>query len=491
MLGEATDHFAQSDVDEMNKALENAEGQSKSLAGDGSRSFPGHGAANLGGLLSRVPGASSLCRQAEDLERSSQEQEQANTRAGHNYGSTSQSTTFAGPPGSVGGPPGPGIPGTSPTFDPAKTASQIYPILEFRDKVVKMLAATIERIPGLEALVEKITDTLTVFVLSLLAPFIRPIIDTVSKQLKAGSSSVVDASGKHQYEPWTDPHCSDPTHSLLSKDHFSNILNEPAGNVAAAILQYVAPRVIHAWEHVDIPVEEVLNDVSRVFHHPAIRDPRCEIQRTMYEVVERWAHAQPNRGADLERVLSSDGVRAGRNHKGSDNDNTHEHGGLPAIGSIFSSAPHKTSGTPWDLLKKLGKSTGLTREAEFESNEAAYGTHGRFDASRPLTGPSQQDHNPPYGYSAAPEAPSYHYDQSQQQHPYGADSVQFNSYQSSGYDAQQQPWAENPGAYPPQQQQPQYDQNPYVLPPPQQQPFGYGGGPPGQGGQYYGGGGGY
>ena len=77
--------------------------------------------------------------------------------------------------------------------------------------MVRLVNATIEKIPGLEALVEKISETLTLFILSLLAPYIRPIINAVSAQLKAGSGGVIDASGRHQYEPWTDPHCSDPT----------------------------------------------------------------------------------------------------------------------------------------------------------------------------------------------------------------------------------------------------------------------------------------
>lgn len=90
-------------------------------------------------------------------------------------------------------------------------------ILEFRDKVVKLVNVTIEKIPGLEALVEKISEILTLFVLSLLAPYIRPIINAVSAQLKAGSGGVIDASGEHQYEPWTDPHCSDPTRTCFSE----------------------------------------------------------------------------------------------------------------------------------------------------------------------------------------------------------------------------------------------------------------------------------
>lgn len=85
----------------------------------------------------------------------------------------------------------------SPDFDPIKTAKQIYPILEFRDKVVRAINNTIAKIPGLEALVEKISETLTVFILSLLAPFIRPIIEAVSKTLKDGSSTVVEARYCH------------------------------------------------------------------------------------------------------------------------------------------------------------------------------------------------------------------------------------------------------------------------------------------------------
>ena len=106
---------------------------------------------------------------------------------------------------------------------------------------MKAINATIAKIPGLEALVEKISETITLFILSLLAPFIRPVIDKVSEALKTGSSGVINASKNQQFGPWNDPSCTDPTHSMLSKDHFSNILNPCAGRVAATILQYVTP----------------------------------------------------------------------------------------------------------------------------------------------------------------------------------------------------------------------------------------------------------
>ena len=187
----------------MNIALKDAQAQEASSA-VASRSFLGGsdgGAGVMTGLLKQVPGAGALVQQAEELQRASQAQERMVESSTGQYAyndsrAAQPGTTFQGPPGSTGGPPGPGIPGMSPNFDPQKVAKQIYPILEFRDKVVKLVSATIEKIPGLEALVEKITETVTLFVLSLLAPFIRPVIEAVSKQLKAGSTTVVDASGK-------------------------------------------------------------------------------------------------------------------------------------------------------------------------------------------------------------------------------------------------------------------------------------------------------
>jgi hypothetical protein len=245
VLGEATDHFTQTEVEEMDLALlgaEKTQKQSGGGGGDGQRGLFGSSSSSgsdFVSLLSQVPGmGGGLASTARDLQAQSaaQEYENSNQRS-----RASGNTSFNAPPGSQGGPPGPGVPGMSPDFDPVKTAAKIYPILEFRDKVVRAINNTIAKIPGLESLVEKISETLTVFILSLLAPFVRPIIDAVSDSLKKGSSTVVEASANSQYEPWNDPRCTDPTHSMLSKDHFSNVLNSCAGKVASSILQYVTP----------------------------------------------------------------------------------------------------------------------------------------------------------------------------------------------------------------------------------------------------------
>ncbi|KAA6407711.1 MAG: hypothetical protein FRX48_08549 [Lasallia pustulata] len=394
VLGEATDHFAQTEVDELNKALGDAQTQTKGSSGDAGRGFGGSGrdVANLTSLLSQVPGAGGLCQQAEQLRAQADAQEKRTAgdvaRATNTFGDD-RPPSFAGPPGAPGGPPGPGIPGWE-TFDPVKTASQIYPILEFRDKVVKAISLTLEKIPGLEALVEKITETVTLFVLSLLAPYIRPIINAVSNQLKTGSSTVIDASGKQQFGPWQDPTCSDPTHSMLSKDHFSNVLNEPAGQVASTILQYVAPRIIYAWQHPDIPVEQVLADVTRVFHHPAIRDAHCELHRNMFDTVHHWAQSLPDRGACLHDILSSEGVRQGRNHKGD------------------SSNPNTTTHPP-SAPRQPGPPPRRTPSAA-DSIAAAYpGTLTSYDNTRPPTGPSSA-YESAFPSPAPPPLQHYHQD---------------------------------------------------------------------------------
>ena len=465
----------------MDFALKEAEAQNKTSA-DGSRNIAAPSQlTSMTDMLSSIPGAGDLAQQARHLQAQSDAQER------------DTALKFEGPPSSQEGTPGSNVPGTN--IDPSKTVAQIYPILEFRDRVVKIISATIEKIPGLEALVEKITETLTLFVLSLLAPYIRPIINAVSKQLKAGSGGVIDASGKHQYEPWTDPHCSDPTHSLLSKDHFSNILNEPAGQVASTILQYVAPRVIYAWQHPDIPVEQVLTDITRVFHHPAIRDQSCQLHRDMFGTVERWTRSRPDGGSNLNILLSSESVRHGKNLTvdASQQSQTHSHGGLPSglpggISSFFGSGSQsKTRDGPWE---QIGKMRGLSEAQSGSSGDniaaeisnAFPGTQTEHDTVQATSPSPRPPGSPGSGYSAPSNLPIQHeYGYGVSSYPQGPDQgqPQYGQPYQFQYNQQLPPSGQGPpygsyGLQPPAYgygNALSYDPN-APLPP---QPYGYGG----------------
>ncbi|MDA4131965.1 MAG: Het-C domain-containing protein, partial [Thaumarchaeota archaeon] len=62
-----------------------------------------------------------------------------------------------------------------------------------------------------------------------------------------------------------------------------------------------------------MPVEEVVNDVLRAFHHPAIRDNSIQIQREMFQTVQQWVSEHPRRN-EFDYLLSSESVKAGKNH---------------------------------------------------------------------------------------------------------------------------------------------------------------------------------
>jgi len=449
VLGEATDHVTQSEVDEMQSALNDASAQGKR-----SGSGPSGEVSGLVSLLSKVPGTSGLCQEAVRLQTESDQYAAQNGGAGaRGFDDGGYSQDRAWNP----------VASANNTADPQAIVAKIYPILVFRDNVVRSISNIVSKIPGLESLIEKITEKVTLTVMGLLAPYITPLIAAASNSLKQGSSSVVDASGKHQYEVWTDPFSTDPTHSLLSKDHFSNILNEPAGKVAACILQYVAPRIIYAFDHPDVPEEEVLNDVLRVFHHPAIRDPHCEIQTKMFAVVEQWARQRPGGGHDLDRLLSSESVKAGHNHTGGANPHLHSHGGPGDMQNVFGMGQHPqrgmdASGTP-------------------EQYGSGYGQPGPATPQAGWGAPPPADYNQQY----QPPAPAGFANND----PYAYPSAYQQGYEVP-YDAGTPYGAPPPG--PPQQFGGQYGAAPPGPPPPgqyggydqqqQHQQHGYGQGPP-------------
>lgn len=444
VLGEATDHFTQSEVNEMDNALGMAETAAQSNSP----------LSTLAKLLAKVPGTKDLIGEAERLQASSHAQARSNaggggwgtkdvdddfssSRAGPGDWNNNQyqQPSWGAPQGGYQDPnynqgwnqPPPqqnwqqpqqfdqsGFPGApqhlhpqpspqpqmggafQPTpshpqqqpqssnthdpslpanVDPAKLISQIYPILAFRDKVVRTISSIIEKIPGLEALVEKIVETLTVFILSLLAPFVRPVLNAISKSLQSGSEGVINSSGKHQYEVWTNPHCSDPTHSMLSKDHFSNVLNDPAGNVAAEILKFIAPRVLYAWEHPDVPVQQVLADVDVIFHHPAVRNERIEVHRTMFQAVSQWLRNRDGRQVDA--LLSSQSVRDGKNHKGGVNEHAHVQHNIPNQQQMHAAASGAGAGG------FLGMASGMLGGNQHGAG-AQHGGHGQQHSNNPL-----------------------------------------------------------------------------------------------------------
>ena len=448
MLGEATDHVTQaevnqSEVDQMNAALT----QASAAQNAGKRGAdPATRAAGLTDLLAQVPGTGGLIQEAVQLQADSDAQAAENEKttsssSGYNTSYAPYGNEYGGAranePGqqTFQGPPKPAVPGTN--IDPKQAIAKIYPLLLFRDKVVRTIAGIVSKIPGLEQFIETISEKVTLFIMGLLAPYVKPIIAAATNGLKQGSGTVVNASAKQQYLVWTDPQSTDPTHSMLSKDHFSNVLNNPAGQVASAILKYVAPRVIYGWDHPEVPEQEILDDIGRVFHHPAIRDQNIEVHREMFTVVERWARSRPHNAPDLNQILSSDSVKAGHNHTVLDLQQSTQ-GLQNQLQQLGTSSHSATAGGP--LANFLG---GGRRDVDWESEasgqQGSYGAYGQSSygqqSQQPASFASGDVNAYPTAYQQGYEAP---YDPSQQQQ-YGEAQQGFQpGYQQGEYGGQEQ-----------------------------------------------------
>lgn len=205
-------------------------------------------------------------------------------------------------------------------------------------------------------------------------------------------------------------------------------------------------------------MDEVLNDITRVFHHPALRDERLEIHRDMFNTVKKWVDEQPDRGS-LNHILSSASVKAGHNHSGDGSKGIHDHGSLGGHG--------KTSGSIWSEIRSrdLGSMAGYDGNPQdsylssspqpesgppsFPSPGFGYENHGLRpgSANRPQ---SQGGYlNPNYGgYQGGPPPSSY-----QQNSGYGQEPPAFGMppgppvYQQPPYPVQQ-PQYGGPAPYP-------------------------------------------
>ncbi|KAI1366039.1 NIMA-interacting protein tinc [Xylaria arbuscula] len=206
---------------------------------------------------------------------------------------------------------------------------QIMPAIEFHDELMKSITEAIEKIPILPQIIEQLQDQLSMWVFTIIAPFVLPIISQVKNELATGSNEIIASSENEQHVVFNDDNCSDPTHSMLSKDHFSNILNEVAGKTASKVVAWVVPQIMEAWDDDSVDVDRTLNRiVNGVLHHPAQRrmgeDGAEDGRSIMFSSVEEWWNDMSDDAKDEYRQkLSREGVQNGQNHKEGVHDSGH------------------------------------------------------------------------------------------------------------------------------------------------------------------------
>ena len=255
------------------------------------------------------------------------------------------------------------------TLQMQECAKQIYPIVEWHDKIMQKISKAINSIPIFPELIEKLEDQINIFVFGLLAPFVLPLITQLKNELNTGSSEIIQSSKDKQFIVFDEDYCTDPTHSMLAKDHFSNILNEPAGKIASATVKWVVPQIMEAWDNESIDIDRVCTRIiNGTLHHPALRDQgedgATEGRQTMFRVVEEWWSNQSG-GAQQELLhkLSRDGVQNGENHKDGVEDCGHGCG--KPLSMAKNSSGQGAGGGISDLVNALGggdSASGAGRE---------------------------------------------------------------------------------------------------------------------------------
>ncbi|KAL5529525.1 hypothetical protein ACEPAG_5510 [Sanghuangporus baumii] len=195
-----------------------------------------------------------------------------------------------------------------------ETQEFIWDVLAWRDDLVRTISSAIESIPGLSDLLDELMDAINECVYTLLSPIIVPLAKEVTLALKEESQAVIDM--EQQYEVFDNPKASDPTHSILAKDHVDLILNQPAGRVAKIVVEHTVGLIIKAWYEDEQDIDHVINAVLAAFFHPYFMSEKSKIQNQMINAMQAWL--DEFQGEDRNSLLSSltkQSIRDGKNRR--------------------------------------------------------------------------------------------------------------------------------------------------------------------------------
>ncbi|KAJ6541906.1 heterokaryon incompatibility protein Het-C-domain-containing protein [Mycena capillaripes] len=258
-------------------------------------------------------------------------------------------------------------------FDPNNIAppdvqQKLLQLLKWRDGLMRSILEKIEMIPGLDSLIDQLSNALNAYVYTVIAPWITPVLQQATSVLGEGSKAVINS--EDQYEVFDNPRASDPTHSLLSKDHFGLILNEPAGKIAMIVVQHSVKIIVQAWSDNSDP-SRAIDVILEAFHHPYYATGRSAIQRDMFQEVERWLGGlDEDEARQTLEALTKESVRNGKNKRlGSENEDLSE----PGYGGCGHGHGVQPQRRPQEQEQSYGSGGGQSGEGAQSSYSSGYG----------------------------------------------------------------------------------------------------------------------
>ncbi|KAH7233101.1 heterokaryon incompatibility Het-C [Fusarium tricinctum] len=206
----------------------------------------------------------------------------------------------------------------STTVESSLDANQLWqtiePIFYLHDRIKKWIQERTEQHDA-EPLSEdsssqlgKYTDQLVFKYLSLM---IESSIMQLRNALKAAKERVdAEAAKSTSAEVYLDGDGSDPSHSDISKDHFSNVLNQPAGLVSTVTTNWTTQQVVKCWDDKFRDEEDTIRQILTIMHHPAFPRHKTPIQKYMFDAVEEWwHHNSDSEKSTIRGMLTKESVR--------------------------------------------------------------------------------------------------------------------------------------------------------------------------------------
>lgn len=198
----------------------------------------------------------------------------------------------------------------------------IEPVFYLHDRISKWLQEGTEEPEESKADIS--TSQLSEYTNQLVFRFLAVMIESSVKELRNAVNAAKEkvdqeaakATSAAVYEDGSD--ASNPSHSDLSKDHFSNVLNQPAGLIGTVTTNWTTQQVVKCWDDPEIDANKTIDEILTILHHPAFPKRKTPIQQYMFETIKTWWEGNPAKEKErLRSKLTKESVKT-RGHEDHD-----------------------------------------------------------------------------------------------------------------------------------------------------------------------------
>ncbi|KAK7995322.1 hypothetical protein PG990_014095 [Apiospora arundinis] len=181
----------------------------------------------------------------------------------------------------------------------------IEPVLYLHDRMKKWLQESAQESEpqGPDQNANQLGEYTDQLVYKFLAVMLESAVKELRNAVKAAKDRVDEEAAKAAsaavYEDGSS--ASDPSHSDLSKDHFSNVLNQPAGLVATVTTNWATQRIVKCWDDDSIDADKTIEEILRILHHPAFVKKKSAVQHYMFLAVKKWWRGLPAKEKNVLR----------------------------------------------------------------------------------------------------------------------------------------------------------------------------------------------